>query len=69
LALQKSFGSESFCRVGWGWQNAQQSLTNSREKCNEYDLIALPCFWLVKHNDWSWWFAIGSLPPYLQSQF
>ncbi len=32
----------------------------SKKECNKLDLTAPQFFWLVDHNDWSRWFAIGS---------
>jgi hypothetical protein len=54
------FLTQQFC---WEWWMAQQRRRVFREKCNEYDLTASPCFWLVNHNDWSWWFSVSSLSP------
>ncbi len=50
----------------WGCYKAQQSLTYAR---NEYDLTAVPCFWLANHNDWSRWFALSSFPPIWSHSF
>jgi hypothetical protein len=47
------------------------TLCTCRKQSDEYDLTAAQCFWFAHHNDWSRWFAIGSLPPicYLSFSF
>ncbi len=56
-------------RLGKGTAKLCTCCAPAGEECNKYDLIAAPCFWLVNHNDSSRWFAVSSLPTYLQFQF
>jgi hypothetical protein len=41
---KKVLGPESLRSWAEAGETHSKSLTNSREECNEYDLIALPCF-------------------------
>jgi hypothetical protein len=41
--------------------STQQSWTLAREKCNKYDLTAIPCFWLANHMDCSRWLSMNCL--------
>jgi hypothetical protein len=46
LALQRKVLVQNLSLHSWAEadETHSKSLTNSREECNEYDLIALPCF-------------------------
>jgi len=70
---QKIVFAQYNCTLCGGWYKAQQATTcTCRTECNEYDLTSSDqCFWFAHHNDWSRWFAIGSIVPhfYLLSKF
>jgi hypothetical protein len=62
------FTAPNSCIVQWPVNGATQLCTSQRE-CNKLHLTAAQYFWLVDHNDWSWWFAISSPPRICSSNF